>query len=210
MKTKLTLLLSALLTLGSAAFATQVTVSGDETIFDLDGTTPVAVGDAVVVGYFDSSVTTQDIADFAEALTTGTIKISDEGALDGFNVVYSQAVTVDNGPGIIGGNQQAEGILGEQLYMWVFNSSDPFNPANNPNLGTLFVTSTNSEWIAKGDSFAPLDRNSLLVSEIDTILIGTDLGGDAGLQLALIPEPSTYAMIAAGLLALAFVIRRRR
>jgi len=191
-KSTLITLLACLIT--ASSFATTVSFSGSS-IFLSDGFSLVPQSSHISAGYFDGAFT-----DFAglDSRTWTDINSAD------YIEVFSASV---NPAGAGAGSGSATGIIGEKLYVWVFNSvGAPVGAVNTQEHG-LF-TGSDGAWTAEGDNFIS-DFNFLDVNIIDNAVYGSDLGANVSLAAA-VPEPSAFALLAGAFGIAAVMVRRRR
>lgn len=106
-------------------------------------------------------------------------------------------------------------IQNTQIYYWLFNNADP---AAATQYG-IFTAPGNARWIFPSDtaipnttvtdlSDVPTDTNGILFGSFGT---GLSRDGASPLyNLAVVPEPSTYALLLVGAGAVAFARRRRQ
>jgi hypothetical protein len=169
--------------------------------------TDLALGNVVRVGTFDISggtgllTSSNDFAALNAIFTPLAEGRANGGTATGANI-SPQNVSINN-TGTTGNVfSQITGVAGNyipqgtQLYVWVFNNS---NPAAASEWGIF--SSTNVLW-----DFPPdLGSATLSSGTADVVYRGTLQGG--ALRLAAIPEPSSFALLALGL---ACFTRRRR
>jgi len=102
------------------------------------------------------------------------------------------------------GGSDEDGILGEKLYVWVFDSLSLPTFVNDVEFG--LYTGSSADWTGKADNTGvPPITNVLSINSVDSVIYGTDLGDN----LALVPEPVQVTAIA-GLIGLVVVLRKRK
>lgn len=149
--------------------------------------------------------------DFA---TNGTNLSALNAAFTEYATVFTTAPGQTPRPGTIDGTANVTGILGKQLYMWIFNTA----AADTASQWGIF-TYNSPAWLAGGDEAT--DSTSIGLGSasnpgftIDvkvgsTFLNGTTTTGKLAVIEA-IPEPSTYALMGLGLVVVGFLARRRK
>jgi len=184
-----------LLFLASAAHAAALIVAlSGNTVYRSDESTALPSSSYLSVGYFDDTFT-----DFA-GLAVRTW--ADVTAAD-YTEVYVSAINPTGE--FSGASTNLTELLGKDLYVWVFDTSDAPIFVSTQEFG-LFTGST-ADWTGKDDAPFPPQFNNLRVAEIDTAAFGKVLAG--GVSLSAVPEPQTYALLA-GICALLSISLRRR
>jgi hypothetical protein len=184
----------AILTGHTVAEATIISLGGS-TVFQSDQLTPVPLDAFISVGTFDTGFTGFALL---PGMTWEEIKVS----------VYTEVATgvVNPSPGEWAGGGSANGIEGQRLYVWVFDT--PAAPTHIGDSEYGLFTGTSAEWIGRGDGdLLHPQFNFLGIQSVDTVFYGTDLGTD--IALTGIPEPRHVAMLL-GLVSGGFVFLVRR
>ena len=172
----------------------------------------LTAGDTVRVGIFNTStpgnlatVQTSDVYADVNALFTPLA----ENLTNAGSVVQ----TGNSGTDLIINNQFATGNIfgqiqnidanycttGTELAVWVFNNSDPTQATQ----WGIFTATTGWEFPAG------LGSSTLASNEIDTILRGSNIGGNFALSnISVVPEPGSWLLLIAG--AVVLTGRRRR
>lgn len=140
---------------------------------------------------------------YARVGTFGDLSGVDLTSYSEVDAVFTEFANFTSASGQFAANQSVsnQGSAGQDLFVWVFNDTD----AENASEWGIFGAAPNT-WevaIAGGTS-------NLVSSQIaDIILGGTTGGGPTNYTLSAVPEPSAAAALA-GLLALGYVMVRRR
>lgn len=174
-----------------AASAAVISLTGG-TVYRSDETTPLAQGSYLSAGYFDDT-----FSDFAGLAVRSWADVTASDYTEVF------ASTINPTGEFSGASLNLTGLLGKQLYVWVFDSVGAPVFVNAQEVG-LFTGST-ADWTGKGDAPIPPLFNTLRVSEIDSAEFGKVLADG----VSLVPEPSAFALIA-GLCGLLHIAARRR
>jgi hypothetical protein len=165
------------------------------------GNPAVPVGDAALIGHFDSSFNfslnttfAQLMAGFQQYNSASTIGTNISGPSLGPGGLFAST----NPPNTL------PGAAGDQVYFWVFNNV-------NPAAATEWALVTNPAWVrpptgATVASYDIADAGTIAVGPITTI----DASGNVILGFAPIPEPSTILLGVLGGGAMIGMIRRRR
>lgn len=176
-------------------YATTISLGGS-TVYESDALTALNSGGEVSVGYFVdafdfSSITSDtwnDILNVSYFELSGTYSLSSDGVASGIGT--------------------STGISGKKLYVWFFNGSIATDQQIGSSQEFGLFTGSSPEWTAKGDS--PFtDFNDLLVPDVSSAVYNYGSVVTGGIALQAVPEPSTYAALAA-LCALGTVALRRR
>jgi hypothetical protein len=137
----------------------------------------------------------------------------------GFNFVantsfsaLNAAFTLYDTTTIVGGqfynNPTWAGLSGIPLYIWIFNVTS--TPVANPGAWAIVK---NPSWLTPDGSSStadiPIDTSDS-GTVVPTGALGIVSGADVQLQLAAVPEPSSIAFLASGLLMAGSMIRRRK
>ena len=190
MITKKLLLFFASASIASSIQASTVTLSGSS-VFESDGITLLDEDSYVSIGYFANGF------DFSSI--TSSLSWSDLNTSSYTEIIGESGI---NPAGTAGVSVTKDGIFGESLYVWFFDTLNTPNIIAEQEFG-LF-SSTNTEWIGNGDGV--LDFNNLLIGDIDIVEFGSIEA--AGISLTPVPEPSTYALFV-GVLAIGYIVIRR-
>lgn len=190
--------------------------SGNRIFRDTNGTTALQTGDRVLIGNFNLAALNGGAGfqlddTFAELNAAFTTFASADMGLS-FNAIsgmYDPAPA----PGRFFDSELTSssiGATGQQLYMWVFNDSNPLLAT-----GWIILTNNLGAWVRPADgqntSINSTTGTFVPAGAIGTYLTPTVGGSSIVLGTAgVIPEPSTYLMGVLGLAALAAARRRQR
>jgi len=109
------------------------------------------------------------------------------------------------------------GLTANQLYgFWIYTQGDDNSAGRQISLTTdggasAVATQTNTNSLTLGDNYVYIVSRANAFGAID--IVGHDLNGEAnvnGVQLMTVPEPATLPLLAAGLVFVAAVARRKR
>lgn len=200
MKTKFLLLLALLGMTRIPARADSITVNfgagpGQRNLM-FNGS-PVPDGNYVKVGFFNPTFDLSGNAANLSALAGAWNEL-------GFTTV----ATVFGQPGLFGGSQSAYDpkFDAQKICMWIFqtiNNNAP-NPALDNLLGYGIYSSTTNNWIFPHQTdVPPSNTTSINSSDINQAFFGAF--DPTHLTLTPVPEPSTYALLALGLIPLAAI-----
>lgn len=201
--TRYAILLLLAAALGEVTVRGQLTVNydaapGQRNVVDSSGN-PVPDGNIAAIGFFTSGF---DVAGNASDYTA----LQSAWHLFGAATITHLPTSSGTGGRFAGVSTQNDSSFNNQkIYLWVtetnlagvvdeyglYSSTSgtwAFPPNNNPQPNTLTITS----------------------SQVDTFLFGTSVAGTPGsLELAVVPEPSSIALLTTGLVLGGFFLRRR-
>ena len=156
-----------------------------------------SIGDFVQVGTFTPGLNFSTITTFSSLSANFTSLASCVIGAGGYAAgQFDVSVPYTSGP------------VGAQLYMWLFNSSIPANAT-----AWAIVTNTSTGlWVTPplGPSGYSATEVSDLLTYVPTGAAGTVLSNGGDIKMALIPEPTSFAMLGSGLLMMGSMIRRRK
>lgn len=143
------------------------------------------------------------------------------GSFTALAIIGTDPTTTDNFGGYYNSYDTASTAAGTRFFSWIYSSTTPLSTVNWAILsGTIGGADPfDQQWLAVAPS--SLDLNSIELGINSNVFYsksnaGTSFSPNAsldpnGVNVNLVPEPSTYALLAMGALALGgYVIRRRR
>jgi hypothetical protein len=214
MKLRILLLITFLAASAAVCRANEVDFFTSSGVINIATGTPVPIGDTVWLGYFP----TNDPSFFLNNQTFGQLSASftflasiqfgqdASGVPGGGGIVPSPAGTYF---GTVFGSVPTAPANNpsSQLFIWMFN-------ANNPALATQWAITTNSAWLLPSGSgnigIDPTINGTVPVGALGLITPNASGGFDVTLQIAPIPEPSTYFLGLVGGTAMLGALRLRR
>ena len=106
-------------------------------------------------------------------------------------------------------NLDSSGDTGKQLYIWVFNTATPSTASN-------WAIVTNPAWVGPATGAAGFinidtaDSGTTIASGALGSIVTTTGPGGFNVQMGVVPEPSTYASSALGILGIALLAKYQR
>jgi hypothetical protein len=195
-------------------------VAGSPAVVGPDGTTPLADGNAVEIGYFDSSFNISLNAGNLAALAAA--RQSGAWHLFGSTNITSNFGILGTSPGSFSASAQqpgSAGFTGQQIDLWVFQTTGAAAPdalLDNVTAWGIFSSTINLSssrtWTFPAASFGGVDN--ITTSDVSTsgIFYHGQISGGGDLEVtgtAAVPEPSAAVLSGLGMVVGALVIRRR-
>jgi hypothetical protein len=172
--------------------------SGSPNMTDLNGQ-PLADGNVVEIGYFDSGFLQQNAGDLAALMNAR----QSGGAWHTFG-----ATTITSGfllpPGSFASTASqsdtaALGFAGQTIDLWVFQTSNNGAPVPGNVQAYGIYSSTAPTWIFPTPGATPITVN-ITTSDVNVFFHGGSISGSPGsLQLGTVPEPGSTALLGLGL-----------
>lgn len=202
----------ALAPLGAGGAVTVNYSAGlDESVLADSGGSPLDDGNAVRIGFFDTS--------FVAGGGLADLGLSDLATLEANFSLFDETTvtTLEFGSTTQPGSFAAEGSStdaafdGQKIYLWIFDTTDDAAPdATFSNVGEYgLFSSSDAGWSfpSQGDTFSTRTINT---TEVDEIFLG-EMDSANGQLLTAVPEPAQGGLLLAlGAMAIAFTRRQGR
>jgi len=171
--------------------------AGQRNVVDSSGT-PLADGNLATIGYFTPGFDVNANANDYTAL---------QGAWHLYGETTIQTILGRHGSFAGVSSQSDTSFTGKPIYLWITDT----NLAGSVTEYGVF-TSTLGNWVFPDpNALSPGNSQSVDTSQVDGFAFGGQVAGTPGsLQLAnVVPEPSTFSLLAVGLVVGRFWLRRR-